>query len=208
MNQEKKMSAKSLLTKINKATQNGTALGFFDQYREYMVSGELAPILSPIVAKVDAGTLMPTSAMDQLGNIVLTHILAASIVRGEMAAEARANGSKQDNWTATIYNAEDEIQTYINAKGKEVELQQSFIVSGDGDRWADRFLTIDTSGSDWFAIIQHNHSDVKTIVLRADAMARVFRNKKSPVCKPPKVSTHSLSFGVKAKQSRASFSKG
>jgi hypothetical protein len=146
--------------------------------------------------------------MDQLGNITMTHIMAKDILRAEKSLVSQMGAGKSDHWIATVFNSDDEVQTYINRKGEEEDLIRYASKSGDLDHWADRKLTMDSSESDWYAEIKHLHSDVRVIVLRADAIQRIFRNKKSAITTQPRHSTKSLSWQMKIKESKSSFSKG
>jgi hypothetical protein len=190
---------------IRKVTSAKSAIGFIDQYRNYMTTGELAPILSPIVAKVDSQELLPTPALNEIGNAVMNHILAEASAKIEKINESKRN-LKPKNWIAAIYNSQNILQTYTNNKGEKKELIKDFDVSHEASDWADRNLI--ECASDCFAIIQHNHSYTKEIILRADAFARVFTKKTLPVISIRSKTTNSLSFGTHVKRSRVSFSKG
>jgi hypothetical protein len=95
--------------------------------------------------------------------------------------------------------------------GKEKELQETVNKASDADRWADRRLFEGQDG--WHAIVSHTSITIKgeplfTKIVRGDAIARILKRPRGSVNKSRPKSTGSLSFGVSAKQSRASFSAG
>lgn len=203
----RKMSAKGFLSKITKP--NVSAAGFISAYREFMLTGELSYVLSPIIARVDAGDLLPTPALVLISNATMYHQIASDTIKAEKAIEEQQNPTsvKPKNWTATIYDSKDVIQVRINPKGEEENLIKSFDVSGDADRWVDRRLSLDGQG-DWYAVIQHSHSNVRVVIMRNDAMARFYRQAKKPTMKAQSKSTGALSFRPHVKESRSTFSRG
>jgi hypothetical protein len=201
---ERKMSPKGFL---RKATSAKSALGFLDQYRSYMTTGELSSVLSPIVAKVDSGELMPTPAVSLISHAVMAHIIAIDTAKAEKAIEAQEAGPTSNKpWLCTIYNSSDVVQTRTNAQGEEEDIVQGFNDASSADRFADRRLT--ECAPDTFAVIEHTSMKVRTIVLRQDALSRVLRNKKSAICHVKGKSTKSLSFGMHVKEDRSRFSHG
>jgi hypothetical protein len=200
----RQMSVKGFL---RKATSAKSALGFLDQYRSYMTTGELSSVLSPIVAKVDSGELMPTPAVSLISHAVMAHIIAIDTAKAEKAIEAQEAGPTSNKpWLCTIYNSSDVVQTRLNAQGEEEDLIKGFGDASSADRYADRNL-IECS-SDCYAVVESTTMKVRTVVLRADAMSRVLRAKKSAVVHVKGKSTKSLGFGMKVHESRARFSDG
>lgn len=202
------MSCKGFLSKITKA--NLSATGFIAQYREYMVSGEMAYVLSPIIAKVDAGELLPTPAIVLLGNAAMYHQIAADTIKAEKSIETQQNptsSAQLKNWVASIYNGENVIQIRMKENGEEEELVKGFEVSGDADRWVERRMALNGQG-DWYAIIAHTHSKVQVVVTMNDAMARFYKKVKGPTMKVASKSTGALSFRPHVKESRSTFSRG
>jgi hypothetical protein len=202
------MTAKGFLNKANKT--NLSAQGFLEQYRDYMTKGELAYVLSPIVAKVDSGELLPTPARVAIANATMYHVIAADTIKAEKAIEDQNNpqsSAAKKNWTATIFDSKDVIQVRMKANGEEEELVKGFEVSGDADKWVDRRLALD-GASDWYGVIQHTHSNVRVIITRDDANARFYKMTKGPSMKPQSKSTGKLSFGAHVKETRSSFSRG
>ena len=199
------MSPQGFLSKVNAAK---SAAGFIAQYREYMTTGKLAPILSPIVAKVDDGQLDAEGGIKDIANMVMTHIIASDMLKLEQAAESGAQRGTQKNWLATIYTATGDIAIKINSKGEEEELVKAFDKSADGDRWVDNRLYNDGEPG-WYGVVEFTKAtNVRSVIMRDDSLSRIMRKKKGPVIHQKAVSTKSLGFGVHAKTSGVTFSKG
>lgn len=199
------MSPKGFLSKATKG--NVSASAFFAAHRDYMVSGELAHVLSPIVSKVEAREMMPTPALIELQKVVMDHIIMSAIGKLEASME-EGESSKGTNksWKATILNAAGEVQSRINAKGEEEDLIMGFDLASAADRWCDRRLF--EGASDWYATIDHTSMNVHTVILRQDAIARLLKKKRGPSVHVGGQSTKSLGFGCHVKQKRVSFSHG
>lgn len=204
----KALSPKMLLHRANTAK---SALGFIQAYREYMVSGELADLLSPIVSKVDAGVLMATPAKDEIAAAVMNHVIACDLLKLEQSREKQLQGdthqpARTKNWTACVVDANEVVQTYINEDGEVKEL----IKSGDDvstlDRWLDRALF--NGSSEWHGIIEHSVMKVRTVVERADAISRILRQPKGAVSRQQSKSAGKLSFGMKVSNDHSHFSHG
>ena len=198
---ERKMSEKGFIKKITSAK---SAIGFIEQYRAYMTTGELAPLLVPLLAKVDSQELLPSPALHEIGNAVVQHIIMKEAAKIDKSQPREKHSSK--NWVATIFNAKCIIQTFVNAKGDEEELIKGFELSQEASRWAD--LRLFDGAPDWFAVLEHSHSQTREIILRADSIARILSKKTSPVLAQRSQTTSSLSFGAHVKQTRTSFSQG
>jgi hypothetical protein len=199
------MSPKGFLNRANAAK---SAIGFIQAHREYMLSGELAPVLAPILAKVDAKELMPTPALNEVATATMNHIIALSLKEIAEAAsgEKPTRQGTSKNWTATIYDSTGKVCTRINTKGEEEDLIKGYDLSEDGRRWIDRRLF--DGASDWYGELVHSHSSCKETVFRQDAVARMLAKKRGPSVHVSARSTGKLSFGAHCKQKRVSFSHG
>ena len=202
---ERKMTAKGFLHKTTTKAANSAA-AFLASYREYLTTGELAPVASPIIRKMDEGTILPTPALKEIQSVVMAHIIASDQAKVEHAIEVSQEPKKTKNWVVQILDVEGNICTRINAKGEEEELVKSFDKSQEADGWADRRLF--EGASDWYATVDHATMNVHSIIQRSDSIARILRQPKGPAMHQAAVSTKTLGFGVKAKQDRASFSRG
>jgi hypothetical protein len=222
---DKKVTAKSLLHKARIAK---SALGFLSANREYLVSGELAPICSSIVAKVDSGDIMPTAGLNEIAQVVMNHIIASEIAKGETALASRntpkvsANSnspskgkvatSSTKNYVATVYDGKNEIATRVNPSSGEVEdIVMSFDMGQRANEWADRRLV--EGASDWRAEVvavklQTSNGPMTTYITRDEAFERVYAKKSGPVMHTKKPASGALSFGVKVNNYVAKFSRG
>jgi len=207
---ERKMSPKGFLHKLN--TGSHSADGFLAQHRTWLETGDLASVVSPILLSLDAKEILPTPALASIAKLVLHHMMAEEVRKGEEAMDRQTREpGKTRPWMATIYNETGEVQLRKNAKGEEEELQQTFNLASDADRWADRRLFDGQDG--WHAIVSHTSITIKgeplfTKVMRGDAIARILKKPRGSVNKSRPKSGGSLSFGVKAGTTRVKFSTG
>lgn len=200
---KKILSAKSFLRKTNTKAAH-SALAFINQYREWLVTGELAQATTPIIKKLDDNELLPTPALREIQVIVLSHILAKDAAKLEEIHNPKVN--KENCWISTIYNSDGEIQCRVKTNGDTEELIKKFDLSSDADRWSD--LRLFDSTADCYAEIVHNKLKVKTIIMRDDSISRILKKKKSAVSKINPTSTKFLKFGTKCKEDKAVFSRG
>ena len=217
------MSAKGFL---NKATRpHLSAAGFLAKHREYMTTGELAPVLSPIIVKLDQAKAEALAAqmdteslakegLGEIARAVMQHIIVSDCAKATVQANKPVKEVKKvvrevrrKNWTAAVYNAAGEVQTRINAKGEVENLVKGFDLSGDADRWLDRRLALDVA-SDCYGQLKHSHSRIEVKISREDAMARLYKQGAGMVMKHQSKTTSSLSFGVRVKNDKANFSHG
>lgn len=207
------MSARGFLHRANINAKG--PMGFIQAHKEWLQTGEIAPLVSPILAKIEARELMPTPGLEKIKSVVFAHLMLEQAKQAEAsmakAEEKASQGQSSKAWICTIYNQEGEIQTRINKQGEEEDLQKHFDKSSDADRWVDRRLV--EGCPDWYGVISHTTLTVKgeplsTCVLRKDAIARVFRKNAGPVIKQNKPGGAGLGFGVKSKPFHAVFSKG
>jgi len=206
---ERKMTPKGFLHKANGKV---SAEAFLKQHREWLLTGELAQVTSPILAKLDAKESMPTATLEQIKSAVLSHHLAVEITKAETAMEKASEPKTSKAYLVTIRDAEGNVCTRVNDKGETVDLRQSFDLGSDAEGWADRRLF--DGFSDWFGTIEMTKmfradgTPITNVVLRQDAIARILKVKKGSVMKSKPKSTNALGFGVKAQQSVAKFSHG
>src|SRR5271166_4917515 len=143
---ERQMTPKGFLAKLSTKAANSAA-GFILAHRQWLTTGELASVTSPILAKLDTKELLPTPALKELGQAVMNHI----IVQDQRRAEASMEGAQQSGttkpWVATIYDSKGLICTKLNSDGEEEELVKGFDHPQEADRWVDRRLY--DGASDW-----------------------------------------------------------
>ena len=205
---ERKMTPKGFLHKTTTKAAN-SAIAFLAQYRDYLTTGEVASATSPIIAKVDRGELLPTPALKEIQYAVMSHIIESDKAKADKAAEgdSHTTGGTRKPWRATVYNAAGEVETRTKDNGEVEDLIKGCDLSSEADRWADRRLFEGTHG--WYAIVEHTIiPNISSRIERADAMARILKQPKGPTVAVRGKSTKTLGFGVKVKESRASFSRG
>lgn len=217
---EKKMTPKGFLHKTTTKAAN-SAWAFLTSYREYLTTGELAPKMSPILAKLDAERakalsemrdteVLAKASLKEIQQAVLTHIFEADAKKMEQKQEeAQSNSGKRGTkkpWIATVFDGQGNIATRVKNNGEEEELIKGFDKSMDADRWADRRLF--EGASDWYAEVDHASMNVHTRIERADSVARILRKPKGPTIHEKGKSTRSLGFEHKAKENRFYFSRG
>lgn len=196
---------------LHKASGKVSADAFLAQHRAWLQSGDLATLTTPILVKLDNKEVLPTPALEEIKGAVLSHMLLKEATKNEDAILNPPPAATPKPWIATVYNAKGEVQTKLNAKGEEVDIQEGFILGQDAERWTDRRLV--EGASDWYGVIAHtvmthNGEPLSQVILRDDAMARVFQEKKGPAMKSQSKSAGKLSFGVKVHNDRSIFSKG
>ena len=207
MTDERKMTAKGWLHKSTQPNAANSAEGFLAQYRDFLQSGSLAPVTTPILLKMDSGEVTPDVAFKAVQNVVMTHIIASDMLKAEQAMEDAANPGTQKNWLVSIRDLEDNIVVVKNAKGEDEELVKAFDKSSDADRWSDRRLF--DGAPDWYGVVEFTKNPkIRTVIYRQDSMARIMRKGRGPVVQQKGQSTKTLGFGVKAKETRVTFSKG
>lgn len=195
------MTAKGLL---HKATTAKSATGFLVAHREYMTTGLLAPLLSPIIAKVDEGKLLPTPAVQAISKVVMDHIILSDKLKAEDAIENAGKPGTQKPYLGTILDPEGNICTKITSKGEEEDLVKGFDMPQDCMRWIDRRLF--EGDPTWHGQMEHAHSSVVEYIDRLDAIARVLKQPRGPAISQRGKSTKTLGFGTKVKESRNIYS--
>jgi hypothetical protein len=206
---ERKMSPKGFLHKCSTKAAN-SAIAFLAAHRTFLQTGELAQKTSPILAKLDAGELLPTPCLKEIQYAVMTHIIESDQRKLDEKVQQAQEGSTKTTrkpWCASIFNAEGVIQTRVKPDGEVEDLIQGFELSSDADRWVDRRLF--DGASDWYGEVAHTViPNVCSRIERADSIARILKQKKGPTVQVKGKSTKTLGFGVKAKETRVTFSRG
>lgn len=199
------MGVKGFLAKANAKV---SADGFIAQHREWLVSGELAPIVTPILVKLDNREVFPTAALNEIREAAFNHLQKAATSKEPKAITAKAEKepgtvreSTPKNWCGMI----------INARGEVIE-DMSFNDASSADRWVDRRLV--DAASDCHGEVMSasltlpSGKPLITLVNRDDAMARLFGRKIGPSTKSQKKSPGRLSGGMRVKESHSTFSGG
>jgi hypothetical protein len=201
---------------LHKATGKAAlaAGSFIEAHRAWLETGELALFTTPILLKVDSRELMPTPALEEIKSVVLAHHLAEQIrIEQEKMEKAGEPTKSSKSYVATIYDSKTgEVVQEKNDKGKLVDLKESFDDGTRAEGWTDRRLF--DGAPHWFGVVEstklfrQDGTAFAATILRDDSIARILRKPKAPVMKAQKKSGGRLSFGVKCKESKASFSRG
>jgi hypothetical protein len=196
---------------LHKASGKISATAFLVAHREWLLSGDLSPVTSPILVKLDNQEILPTAALTDLRSVLLGHMVAKEAAKAEDDLLNPKGGTKKP-WLATIYDAKGNIQTRVKEDGSVEDLQKGFDKSSDADRWSDRKLF--DAPCDCYAIVSHTSIVNKsgdllyTVVMRDDAIARILKVERGPVMKAHSKTTDRLGFGTKVHNDRSVFSKG
>jgi len=186
-----------------------SAIGFLTKYREFLRSSEVSHIAAPILAQVDAGTLLPTPALVILKDALNTYQNNKALAEVE-AKLAKASETKEEKpsktWQATVYDSKGNVIQATNKEGKLVDLDMSFKLNQEATGWVDRRLFNCEPNS--YAVITHTPTNAIETIQRGDAIARIMRSKKAPAARAGSKSAGSLSWGSKASQTRVTFSAG
>jgi hypothetical protein len=201
---ERKMTDKGFLHKASGKAAN-SAKAFLAAHREYLLTGTLGILTEPILVKLDKGQILPTPALGEIRNVVMSHMIAAEIAKGQAKIERAAEPAKPKNYTATIYTEAGEIATRINAEGETVNMVQGFEDYIRAQDWCDRRLALD-SGNGWTAKVVDNRDQREVEVDRDDAFARFYKRPKSASMKVKGVGDGK--WRMRAKGDHFNFSRG
>jgi hypothetical protein len=211
MSDTKKTRVMSIKGFLHKAGGRVSAAAFLEQHRAWLQTGKLAEVTSSILRMWDEKQLLPTPALDRIKDAVLAHHLRVETQKAEKQLAAEQEGSPSGHsskpWVVTCYDSKGHVCSRTKSTGEVVDIHQTFQLQQRASEWADRRLVHDCA-SDCFAVIIHQPSGLEVVILRGDAMARVFPKVKAPISKRTGVRDDRLSFGAKVAQSRAHFSHG
>ena len=196
---------------LHKSSGKVSATAFLAAHREWLLSGDLSPVTSPILVKLDSKEILPTAALMDLRSVLLGHMVAKEAAKAEDDLLNPKGGTRKP-WLATIYDAKGNIQTRVKEDGSVEDLQKGFDKSSDADRWCDRRLF--DGAPDWFGTVSHTTlcnkegDPLSTVIMRDDAISRILRQPKDAVMKVKSKTTDKLSFGVKVHNDHSTFSGG
>ena len=202
---KKTLSPKGFLTKTGQKAVS-SAEGFIEAYREFLMQSEVAYLTAPIVELIDQGSLMPTSALQEIKKAVLAHVMQIDFLKAEKRLEKEQSAKSEKatkKFSARIIDGCGETCFEIK-DGEREELFKYFDLPQQAERWLD--LRLADGAPDWTGII-YQGEEAYDLINRVRAMGRVFAKSKPAVVRTTK-STGKLSFGVKAVQSHCYFSRG
>lgn len=188
---------------VNKATSTRlTAAGFLAQHRDYLSTGEISSITSPILAQVDSGQLLAEDGLKSITNAVFSHMMNQAVRK----AEEQLAKQDEDNYTS-----KNHLVKLFNRTGNEIK-EEAFNLGQDAQRAGERWLLNSEPGSyvriETLKLKTRNGKPFTSTITREDAFASHLRSKKGPVMKGKPVSANKLGFGVRVKQNHCHFSHG
>lgn len=198
---ERKMTEKGFL---NKASGKLSAAAFIAQHRQFLSTGTLASLTAPILAKLDAREIMPTPALDEIRQAVLTHMIAKDIAKGEAAMNAPPRTVKP--YTATVYDAGGNVAIRTTEDGEIKELISNFDDTSGAEGWCDRRL--DTEGPGAYALIVHHTTARVMRIERDDSIARLCGTRRPGPVMKQQGSSGGIGWNMKAKGDHFYFSRG
>jgi hypothetical protein len=198
------MSVKKFLFKAGTKAAN-SASEFINNHRSFLMNDEMFGVVGSIVNRFDARELLPTPALSDIKAAVLSYQIQNEVKKAEakiLADKAKETNKVPKNYVASIYSADGNLV-----------IEKPFDMPQDGMRFLDRQLADGSSASDYFGVLLSTKIIIKgeymaEVVLRQDALARILKAGKSPFMKKMGVSNSSISWGVKAKQTKSVFSGG
>jgi hypothetical protein len=190
---------------LKKLTTCKMAEGFLSQHREYLLTGELFSLTSPIVARVDNGDLLPVPAIEELSQVVFAHVMAVDLAAAQASLDRSQNEGNTSRGTSKPV-----VAIIYDAQGNELE-SQGFDLGQRALGWVDRHLI--EQSPDCIGKVIHTKVLIKGLpmeetVSREDAYFRTFPRKKTPFMKRTPQSVSSLKGKMKVSQTRSSFSHG
>lgn len=205
------MTEKGFVFKCGTKAANSAA-AFISAHREFLMSGTLKNVSEPILSKMDAGDILPKLALEELRKAVFSHMLAqqAAEIKNSIGKTREYTSTKKH--TATIYDKNNNVLTFIDSKGQTQDLTKSFNLPQEAERWVDLRLVEQSAGA--FAVIKHSNTNQETVVNRESsymsrgALSRVFKPQKVALHKNTSKRSASLRSHMQVKQDYASFSRG
>jgi hypothetical protein len=194
-------------------TRNMTAKGFFKKseskaaasveaflaaHKEWLLNGEASYCTAPVVARLDAGELLPTPALQAIREAVMGHLMLIDMLgatdRKEEAEEKKSAAPK----TPKPFIA------YILDEYKNVMLKKGFDLPQRASEWVDRRLV--ENGSECSGEVAHKGKPWEAIT-REESLARILGTRKSSqVCKS--MGSSDGNWRMACKPSKAIFSHG
>lgn len=203
---ERALTPKGFLFK-SRTKAAASAGAFIQAHRAWLETGDLASLTSPILAKLDAKEILPTPALNTIQNVVLGHMIAKDLEKGERAQARMEATAEPKNWQVIIYTAKHEVETRVTENGKIEDLIKEFDLGQEADRWCDRRLA--ECASDCYGIVRSEKLGIQNTVSRDEALGRLNAPVRGPMTKKkPAPGGGRLGFGVRAKQDHCHFSRG
>ena len=176
---ERKMTEKGFLHKSTKIKVSATA--FIAAHRQYLESGDLSLVTTPILVKFDKGQILPTPALGELRDAVMQHMIAVQISKSEAKILSAATPKTSKPFTATIFDGKGDEVTYTDTEGNTKTMVASFDHELAARDWCDRRLF--DGAPEWSGKIVDNRSQHLSMVARGDSVSRTLLPKRGPTMK-------------------------
>jgi hypothetical protein len=172
-----------------------------------METGEMASVISPILARIDKRELFPTPGLKEIQNAVLSHHLTMEAQKQEILQ------TKRVQIVNTPKPAKNYLAKVFDSKGNQLYDPTYHQHDTDGIRWIDRRLIKESPGSYGELTNEAIHDEAGEPLLlyihRDDSMARLFKRKKGPVVERQRTGMNKpFTWYARAKQDKQSFSRG
>lgn len=171
------MTSKGFLYRASGKAAN-SAEAFLKQHRDWLVTGELAQMTSPILAKLDNKEILPTPCLENIKSVVYGHMLASDARKADQAIEKATSSKSSKTYIATIYDANGLVVNRTTKDGEQEDLIKGFDFSQRAKDWID--LRLVEAAPNCYGVMEHVTSDYAEVVCRGDAIARALRAKKTP----------------------------
>lgn len=175
---ERNMTERGFLAKSSKIKVSAEA--FISAHREYLQTGTLAALTTPILINLDKGSILPTPALNQIRQAVVEHMIAVQITKSEAKILKASTPKVSKPFTASILNAKGEIVTYIDSQGTK-DMIAHFESDIKAQDWCDRRLF--DGAPDWYGKINDNRSQYQRTIDRNGSVSRTLRSKRGPTMK-------------------------
>ena len=203
-----------------------SAQAYLEAHEEFLSSGELAPLVTPIIAQVKERKVMPTPALVHIQQVAFDYMMESEKRKALEKLAATASGNKLDKHTAhrvrstasqtsVVYDKNGNILTAIDERtGEEYDLIKDHDLFQNAQGWCHRRL--DQCEPNAYAIITSNKvitskGVMTTRIERGTAISALLKRKPgmgAQISKSAPKSTSRLGFGVKCNPSKATFSAG
>jgi hypothetical protein len=195
---DRKMTDKAFL-KVSSGSVSAAA--FLAAHRDYLTSGTLASYTAPILAKLDAGQVFPTPALQEVRQAVLDHMMQRISVK---AAPKAAEPKEPKAYSAKVLDSEGRVVMRLTEEGESKACVQEFDLYQRAEGWADRRLFEGEPGG--YAEITFRDGKTYSIE-RDDAMARILKQPRMAVHKGGRREAP-LGNNMRAKGDHFHFSRG
>lgn len=194
---------------VSKATKgNVSASAYLAANREFLTTGKVGEIAAPVMARLAAGQVYPTPALQELCKLLMGAAISADIARGEASIERAERGEGTTKpYTATVYDDRGAVAVRVTDEGDEKPMTQNFDAINRADEWCERRLVND-GGPGWTAQVRDNRTGKVTEVQRDLAFGRVLKSTGGTVSTGGGGGNGRHAWGMKVSETRPKFSHG